>query len=241
MSFKLKKFAFTLIELLVVIAIIAILAAILFPVFGRARENARRSSCASNMKQIMLGEMQYTQDYDERYATTHINVNGKSANHFQIIFAYVKSTQIFVCPSDTVQDLPNWGSSVTPGYQPIFPVSYGINLNVNDAGGAVDGIGTAISKYISPSTTVLLVDGISQLDPATSPSADPLQWVDKVNAWILDDKASPSLNSGGRGGPLARHLETTTVGFADGHVKAMRIEKFYYNNTPWLKPSVGGA
>ena len=63
-----KKRAFTLIELLVVIAIIAILAAILFPVFGRARENARRTSCMSNLKQIGLGTMQYTQDFDERFA-----------------------------------------------------------------------------------------------------------------------------------------------------------------------------
>ena len=59
------KRGFTLIELLVVIAIIAILAAILFPVFARARENARRASCASNLKQIGLGLMQYVQDYDE--------------------------------------------------------------------------------------------------------------------------------------------------------------------------------
>ena len=58
---------FTLIELLVVIAIIAILAAILFPVFARARENARRASCLSNAKQILLGAMQYSQDYDEKY------------------------------------------------------------------------------------------------------------------------------------------------------------------------------
>ena len=62
-----KRSGFTLIELLVVIAIIAILAAILFPVFARARENARRTSCVSNLKQIGLGIMQYTQDYDERY------------------------------------------------------------------------------------------------------------------------------------------------------------------------------
>src|SRR5687767_15336393 len=61
-----RKSGFTLIELLVVIAIIAILAAILFPVFARARENARRTSCASNLKQISLGFLQYAQDYDER-------------------------------------------------------------------------------------------------------------------------------------------------------------------------------
>ncbi|HEX8834883.1 MAG TPA: DUF1559 domain-containing protein, partial [Abditibacteriaceae bacterium] len=61
---------FTLIELLVVIAIIAILASILFPVFARARENARRSSCQSNLKQIGLGIAQYTQDYDERTPAT---------------------------------------------------------------------------------------------------------------------------------------------------------------------------
>src|SRR6185436_12145569 len=67
---------FSLIELLVVIAIIAILAAILFPVFGRARENARRSSCQSNLKQIGLGVAQYLQDYDERLPSGYVDTSG---------------------------------------------------------------------------------------------------------------------------------------------------------------------
>lgn len=103
---------FTLIELLVVIAIIAILAAILFPAFARARENARKASCLSNLKQIGLGVMQYTQDYDEKFpmgynwgASTDPNSwNGQ-------IQPYVKSKQIFVCPSDTNWQQSNNGNS----------------------------------------------------------------------------------------------------------------------------------
>jgi len=111
-SFSLRpRKAFTLIELLVVIAIIAILAAILFPVFGRARENARRSSCQSNMKQIGLGILQYTQDYDEKYpqAYWYKNDAGDSEGYFQWTGAtrpYVKSEQLFVCPSDPSGGLP---------------------------------------------------------------------------------------------------------------------------------------
>src|SRR5687767_13552480 len=117
---------FTLIELLVVIAIIAILAAILFPVFARARENARRASCQSNLKQIALGMIQYTQDYDERLPlmfymrnmtylpagdpgqlpnpmTYDSNVTGGNfvTSWVDEIQPYVKSQQIFACPSDS--------------------------------------------------------------------------------------------------------------------------------------------
>lgn len=126
--------AFTLIELLVVITIIAILAAILFPVFARARENARRASCQSNLKQIGLGILMYVQDYDERYPiSTYGPTGGTSSNtsvpagkftvswsnytstpyHWyswmDIIFPYVKSVQLFDCPSATDNTRGSYG------------------------------------------------------------------------------------------------------------------------------------
>lgn len=95
---------FTLIELLVVIAIIAILAAILFPVFAKAREKARQSSCLSNTKQIALAELQYAQDYDERFPNHCRNDGATSSSSFcwiGVIDPYIKNQQVKTCPSDS--------------------------------------------------------------------------------------------------------------------------------------------
>ena len=137
---------FTLVELLVVIAIIAILAAILFPVFARARENARRASCQSNLKQLGLAITQYVQDYDERYPAGEIVPGGvperacitnaalqyvprirsltvgTSAGNWgftwaSTVYPYTKSTQIYICPSGPTQaDGANWNASTQAGY-----------------------------------------------------------------------------------------------------------------------------
>lgn len=104
---------FTLIDLLVVIAIISILAAIPFPVFARARENARRSSCQSNLKQIGLGFMQYSQDYDEKFPLARPGAAG-TATWDVSLQPYLKSTQILVCPSDSTA--PSVDMSSVLGY-----------------------------------------------------------------------------------------------------------------------------
>lgn len=236
--------AFTLIELLVVIAIISILAAILFPVFGRARENARRTSCLSNMKQIGLGIMQYTQDYDEHYTpcttcTIFGAPLGACAPNYailwpQILQPYVKSQQIFQCPSDTdTTSVSTWAASVPPaGYVAPFHTSYlaAFNIMYNSP---------MLAAVQSPSTTVIISDG-----GVRSSASDPyVTSIAKPTAWILVDPTDGNAQSANEdwAAPTDRHLETSVVAFADGHVKAMRREKWYYANTPWLNINKGGS
>ncbi|MDI9586046.1 MAG: prepilin-type N-terminal cleavage/methylation domain-containing protein [Acidobacteriota bacterium] len=147
-----RRHGFTLIELLVVIAIIAILAAILFPVFARAREKARQTSCLSNLKQLQLGMMMYAQDYDSR------NVQGafvtsnpptptgpyarNGANRywwFDCVTPYLKNTQIIICPSDDV--VTSCCGFPNRSYQP--------NTNM---GGAKD------STVVDPANTIHVIE-----------------------------------------------------------------------------------
>jgi prepilin-type N-terminal cleavage/methylation domain-containing protein/prepilin-type processing-associated H-X9-DG protein len=197
---------FTLIELLVVIAIIAILAAILFPVFARARENARRSTCQSNLKQIGLGILQYAQDYDELMVRSNgLDASvpagaptGGRSSWDMAIQPYTKSSQLIVCPSDSISATMDMSS--IPGYAANSRRSYSMTQNTN---------GIALAAINAPALTVALTERDNRFAATDS-------WFFYSDISYLGRRNSAS-------DVLAnpyRHLGTTNVLYADGHVKA---------------------
>ena len=157
--FRNNKVAFTLIELLVVIAIIALLAAILFPVFGRARENARRSSCQSNLKQIALGIKQYTQDYDERFPFGPNVANADySTGWAGAIQPYIKNLSIYQCPSDDDKIKPTTDVTKDEGYSDYwYNAALSWNGNVTTPNYRVIGLNEA--ALLNASLTILASEG----------------------------------------------------------------------------------
>jgi prepilin-type N-terminal cleavage/methylation domain-containing protein/prepilin-type processing-associated H-X9-DG protein len=142
---------FTLIELLVVIAIIAILAAILFPVFARARENARRTSCQNNLKQVAIAIQQYTGDYDERFPPEDTDVN--TPGWALVIQPYLKSEAALQCPSES-SPLPT-GTTTDARATEIGFTDYWYNYNI--------GTPVTLAQLTYPSNTVLNGDGATGL------------------------------------------------------------------------------
>ncbi len=149
---------FTLIELLVVIAIIAILAAILFPVFARAREKARQTSCLSNLKQLALAEMAYEHDYDEKtgcYCDTIGSSASARASWLDMLLPYTKNSQVFECPSSQARWRTVYAQNVAHGG------SYGVNITL--VGPASAGYNylygyRAIAQFPCPAETLLFTE-----------------------------------------------------------------------------------
>ncbi|MCC7493412.1 MAG: DUF1559 domain-containing protein [Fimbriimonadaceae bacterium] len=194
--------AFTLIELLVVIAIIAILAAILFPVFAKAREKARMSSCQSNLKQYSLSMTQYVQDYDEKYPMSIYPSSIGLMTVYDVVTPYVKNFQIMQCPSDSDR-ITTAAISAAFGGAPLagsWQASYAPNFGVIEDGPGIPGVTTphqviAENQLKYPAETALWGD--AALQPNLTGTAP-----------------------GGTAPVIGRHNEQANLSYCDGHVKA---------------------
>ncbi|MFQ6133017.1 MAG: DUF1559 domain-containing protein [Armatimonadota bacterium] len=212
-----SKRGFTLIELLVVIAIIAILAAILFPVFAKAREKARQTSCISNMKQIGLAIMQYTQDWDERFpmVRAHNPVVNKLYDWRMEIYPYMRNVGVLACPSNPNADPPYCGDCINCANDsmedPYVPRSYA--WPTATGGAATNSFtygwgqpGPTLAAPQAPADTLMLVE-------THTTCTDHCAWC-SGNAFCL-------------------HTEVGNFLFVDGHVKAMKWERTYQPYLMW--------
>ncbi len=190
---------FTLIELLVVIAIIAILAAILFPVFAKAREKARQSSCASNAKQISLAVHQYTQDYDEKLVVNFDTSGGHTA--VELLRPYIKNEQIWVCPSIGATPWPR-GTGCTQWISSTYTWTHSI-------------MGSSLANFTQPANTIVTAEAYVGCA---------LNFFANANPWTaLHDDTKHNLARKGYDGPEI-HNGGANCSFIDGHVKWTKRE-----------------
>jgi prepilin-type N-terminal cleavage/methylation domain-containing protein/prepilin-type processing-associated H-X9-DG protein len=201
---------FTLIELLVVIAIIAILAAILFPVFARAREKAKQTSCLSNGKQMGLAVMMYAEDYDQRMPASLLTDGHLNCRFwYQLIYPYTKNDQIFLCPSQSGVYTIRAPDYDTTGRT--FPTNYGANhgilhvtswASVSRYGHSEATLPISLIQY--PAETLVIADSDWTRSTADYSSA---------NCWRIFIPFHPSFFI------PARHNNGANLVFADGHAK----------------------
>ncbi len=201
-----KRHGFTLIELLVVIAIIAILAAILFPVFARAREKARQTSCLSNMKQLTLGMLMYVQDYDETVPGWKVSGDCNDNQVYQwqhVVLPYVKNYQVFICPSS------QWNFNAACGHYSAVAramnlgTSYGMNDCTEGGGGSTQ---LPLAQIIRPAELIFLGEGPSPWRPVDM----------GVGAGTPCNKNYPDV-----------HNDGLNVGYFDGHAKWAKRSRTY--------------
>jgi len=268
MTFSRSRRAYTLLEVLVVLGIIALLAAILLPVFARVRENGRKTVCLSNMRQIMLAVSLYTQDsagqfptYSEIWPDAGFRSTHEAISWTVAVSPYLSTPQLLHCPSDEL-----WAQRqalVGPHSPSVSLTSYIANTYCLTQQRLTSPILGPIPVFpqrvferdiVRPSTTVWICDGARDAwkeAPYTQDYPDNISLAQSVFGDTLKDPTGAITmdpNGGNFGGvncntvygPDDRHLGRANVAFADGHVKAMNNADWYFPNTPWLDPKRGG-
>lgn len=238
-----RKKGFTLIELLVVIAIIAILAAILFPVFSRAREQARKAACTSNLKNIATAWMMYLQDWDETFPPYECwNCRGPDPKDPYRRWAvrlqpYIKNLKVFECPTGSTCDLHGSDQEGTVcGWGWRFPAEwkgirfgYGYNLKlagwaIPDPSGGKTGTGRKLASVPRPADVIAIADSAHK-----DACCNRVTFANTCGSGWLCSKNLKDPNNWPR---YTRHTEGSIIIFADGHVKWYNYQ-YLYNNS-WV-------
>ena len=253
MSRQQSRHGFTLIELLVVIAIIAVLSAILFPVFAQARESARKATCLSHEKEIGTAIMMYVNDYDEMYPMGYYyELGGATAGRRDQwcynIQPYVKNNAIFKCLTDFIPTPPASSSgymdltvpalSYIPNYA-IMPAHDGGTVNMASVGTPASVIIIAEKQYKIGAKTLKSYAGTSGFVPDT-PNSNP--YCRATVAGVKGAIARPS-DSNYKLTRVAfyRHMEGSNFIFCDGHVKYHKLEQTLGNNFLWGEKYYAGS
>jgi len=236
-----RRYGFSLIELLVVVAIIAVLAAILFPVFGQVRAAARKSSCTSNLHQLAMAFNQYFQDFDETFPPNGVTQFRGVADLDRLwisqIEPYVKSLGVLHCPADSITNAKRTFSGALPDEQdrPDLPrLSYGANWDMMSA--AKSGRPEAKIATIRYSSQTLLVSDCTEpwaFGPVYVDESTGVRWSHIAFANGPPIVHDPTVYHGGRSGMgHERHGDGSNIAFMDGHVRFLHADQFV-NRTDW--------